>query len=494
MKISVKKVPQFLLIVCIACLACAFKNGLKRNDIQRSSRDQIHSLQGAIDRLILNFEPNAHIGIEIVSVKTGQKLYQKNANQLFVPASNLKLFTGAAALAILGQDYRFETRLLTDGDIRGNILRGNLFLKGSGNPEFSLDHLEEMVFQLKLNQIEHISGDLIADNTDFDSISQGPGWMWDEGAEYWNSPMDALTVNHSCMKLWIRPASEVSRPPMVYIYPKTSYVSVQNSALTVEKEGTLKVGRQGMAQQNVIEIKGSLPIKKTHQEYMVPVETPHLYAIHLLKDLLSKYGIRLDGSIKVQQTPSSARIVAVHHSAPLGVMIRNMMKQSDNLAADCFFKKLGQTRYGSPGTWQNGGQAMKEFLTNQVGIDVSEMVMLDGCGLSRYNLVSPHQIASFLTWMQKQHKFCAEFMSSLPIAGTDGYLKHRMKENNTRGNVRAKGGSMTGVTSLSGYVNTKDGDLLAFSIMINGFVKPIKDYKNQLEDQICLVLSQFSYH
>jgi serine-type D-Ala-D-Ala carboxypeptidase/endopeptidase (penicillin-binding protein 4) len=490
MRILVKNILVFVFTVTITTLGCSFK----RDEIQRSSRDQLSSLQSSIDRLILNFDPNAHIGVEVASVKTGQKLYQKNPGHLFVPASSLKLFTGAAALAVLGQDYRFETRLLADGDIKKGILKGNLVLKGSGDPEFSLDDLEEMVFQLKLMQVEEISGDLIADNTDFDAISQGPGWMWDEGAEYWNSPMDALTVNHSCMKLWIKPAAQISKPPMVYVYPKTTYVTVQNSALTLEKEGELKVSRQVMASQNVIEVKGVVTVEKKPEEYLVPVEAPHLYAAHLLKDLLSKYGVRLNGSIKVQSSPVNAKILAVHSSVPLGVVVRNMMKQSDNLAADCLFKKLGQLRYGTPGTWQNGGQAMKEFLAKTVGIDVSEMVVLDGCGLSRYNLVSPHQIVSFLTWMQKQYKFCAEFMASLPIAGTDGYLKKRMLENSLQGNVRAKSGTMTGISSLSGYVTTKDGDLLAFSIMINGFVKPAKDYKNQLEDQICLILSQFSYH
>ena len=337
------------LIGCIALL-CAFKQGA---EVQRSSRDQIHALQAAIDRMILKMDPNAHIGIEIASVKTGQKIYQKNGNQTFIPASNGKIFTAAAALAILGQEYRFETRLLADGEVKNGILQGNLYLKGAGDPEFSLEGMEELVFQLKLQQVEQVSGDLIADNTDFDTISQGPGWMWDDGAEYWNSPLDALTVNHNCMKLWIRPASELFKPPVVYMYPKTSYVTVQNSAFTVEKEGALNVGRQEWTQQNIIEVKGGMSIKKAYEEFMVPVEAPHLYAVHLFKDLLAKYGIRLNGTLKVQQTPSQAKIVAAHRSVPLGVIVRNMMKQSDNLAADCLFKKLG------PGSIQRAGNLAK---------------------------------------------------------------------------------------------------------------------------------------
>ena len=444
----------------------------------------------------MGFDSNAHIGIEVVSVKTGQKLYQKNAGQLFVPASNLKLFTAAAVLASLGQEYRFATQLFTDGEVRKNTLKGNLFLKGSGNPEFSLDDLEEMVFQLKLQQVQEISGDLIVDNTDFDGISQGPGWMWDEGAEYWNSPMDAITVNHSCMKIWVKPAAQISEAPLIYVYPKTSFVNVQNTATTVNKGGELKVSRQVMSHQNqnLIEVKGAVTIENKAQEYMVPVDSPHLYAIHLLKELLSKYGIRFHGRILSQATPRNAKLIASHLSPPLAILVRNMMKSSDNLAADCFFKKLGNIRYGEAGTWQNGAQAVREFLAARVGIDVSELVVLDGSGISRYNLISPHQIVNFLVWVQKQHQFCAEFTASLPIAGVDGSLKHRMAENPMQGNVRAKTGSMSGISSLSGYVTTKDGDLLAFSVLINGFVKPSKELKRQLEDQICALLAQFSYH
>lgn len=464
------------------------------SSVQRSSKDQINALQASLERLIIPFDRSVHIGIEIASVRTGQKLYQKNAGRLFVPASSLKLFTAAAVLASLGQDFQFETRLLTDGEIRQNVLKGNLYLKGSGDPEFSLDALEAMVFQLKLNQIKEISGDLIADNTDFDGISQGPGWMWDEGAEYWNSPMDALSVNHNCMKFWIKPANEITKPPLIYVYPKTSYVTVQNIATTIDKEGDLKVARQALSRQNLIEVKGTMQCGKQAKEYRVPIESPQLFAVHLLKDLLQKYGIRLIGGIRVDETPGRVQALAVHRSAPLAVLVRNMMKESDNLAADCFYKKLGQLYYATPGTWQNGGQAVREFLMKRCGIDVSEMVVLDGCGLSRYNLVSPHQMVSFLSWMQKQHACNAEFMASLPISGRDGALKDRLLEKPARGNVRAKTGSMTGVSSLSGYVTTKDGELLAFSIMINGFVKSPKDFKSQLEDQICMLLAQFSFH
>lgn len=476
-----------LVLSALLILSCSF-----RQEIQRSSKEQLTALQSAIDKLILDVDPNVHVGIEVVSVKTGKKIYQKNANQLFIPASSLKLFTGAAALYQLGNDFQFETQILSDGKIKDGVLEGNLYLKGSGNPEFTLENLEELVFSLKLAQIDEVTGSVIADNTDFDGIVQGPGWLWDEEAEYWNSPMDALVVNHSCLNLWVKPAEKASKPPLVYVYPKTPFVTIQNTATTVEKTGELKVGRKPSSKENLIEICGSLQMNQCAKEYQVPLESPHLYSIHLLKDLLTKFGIRFNGYLTARGTPAKASLIATHRSQPLGILVQKMMKESDNLAADCIFKKLGQKRYGSPGSWQNGGQSVREFLTQKVGLDVENMVMFDGCGLSRYNLVSPHQVVSLLSWMQKQFKCSAEFMASLPIAGVDGTLKNRMT--NLQHNVRAKTGGMSGVSSLSGYLTTKDGDLLAFSIITNGFVKPSIDYKYQLEDKICTLLAEFSYH
>ena len=157
-----------------------------------------------------------HIGIDILLANTGERVYQKNRKQLFTPASCMKIATAAAAIHTLGVDYRFETTLYTDGKIIEGTLRGNLYLKGSGDPYLNTWNLDDLAFQLKLLGIERVEGDLFVDNTDFDPVSQGPGWMWDEGLNYWNSPMDALTVNHSCVEIWENPAKCSPRLPIFF--------------------------------------------------------------------------------------------------------------------------------------------------------------------------------------------------------------------------------------------------------------------------------------
>lgn len=481
-----------IFLLPLLLLLCAFSSPFTKSQAKKGGRDQVESLQREIDKIIQAVDPNLHIGIEVVSLDSGQKLYQKNAGQLFNPASSLKLFTGAAALAILGVDYRFETKIFTDGEIADGVLVGNLYLKGAGDPELKLSDLENLILQLKLAQIKKVQGKVFVDHSDFDAIAQGPGWMWDEERAYWNSPMDALLVNHSCINLWIRPADEAAQAPLVFVYPKTDYVAVQNLAQTSDKDSTLQVGRNGISKENLIEVKGSLLKESPLLFYQIPVEDPHFYTATLFTDMLKRYGIEWQGQIEEASTPIEAKELASFSSAPLTQIVHNMMKSSDNLAANCLFKKMGQARFGAPGTWPKGGQAIRDFLRTQAGIGIDDLVILDGDGESRYNLVSPHQFVSFLAWAYQEFKFTAEFMGSLPLSGTDGSLRNRMRESSIKGRVRAKPGTMTGISSLSGYIKTKTGEMLAFSILTSGFVKSSKLYKSKLEDEICTTLVNFS--
>ena len=430
--------------------------------------------------------------MDVVSLNNDQRLFQKNAQQLFIPASTLKIITAATALHVLGIDYRFTTMLLGDGPVDDHMLKGNLYVKGSGDPELSVRSLEELAFQLKLQGVQTVDGDLCVDISDFDEISQGPGWMWDEGAEFWNSPMDVLTVNHSCIDIWVKPNNYFGKPPSIYLNPKTDYFIVQNRALTSVDDNTLKIERRWMTKENVIEVKGEIPVHAKPYHISIPVETPHLYTAFILRDILSNQGITVSGQIMVKKAPEKATELAAYSSRPLSAIVEQMMKTSDNLSADMLFKKVGQVRFGTPGTWSKGTRAVRDFLTQQIGIDVERTVIMDGSGLSRYNLIAPYHIVQALQYMNKQFTCASEFCASLPISGVDGTLAMRMISPSIKGKVRAKTGSMTGVSTLCGYVTTKEGGVLAFSIMINGFTQKQEAFKAQLEDEICTLLADYS--
>jgi serine-type D-Ala-D-Ala carboxypeptidase/endopeptidase (penicillin-binding protein 4) len=478
--------PSLILIFLMLC------STLTSKEVKRSSKEILTSLQSGIERITLNVDPSVHIGIEVVSLKNGQKLYQKDPHHLFVPASCLKMITGAAALHQLGVDFRFETKLFTDGKVEQKILKGNLYLQGSGDPEFAVRDLEELVFQLKLQNINEIEGDLYVDNTLFDGICQGPGWMWDDKGYDWSAPNDALILNRSCIDLWIKPADKIGEPPFVYQYPKSDFILIENRAETTDEENHLSVQRRWMTKENIIDIVGKISSNREAEHYTVSIEEPHLYTAYVFRNILMKAGCAFKGKIETKATPKDALLLGKHSSRPLCLIVEEMMKSSNNLTANCLFKKMGQQRFGAPGTWQKGSQAVREFLAQTVGVNIDKIVIMDGCGLSRYNLISAHQFVEFLNWMNKQFSYCSEFMASLPISGTDGTLNERMTDANLKGKVRAKTGSMTGISSLSGYLTTKDGELIAFSILQNGFTGKSIRYKTQIEDEICTLLVNFS--
>jgi serine-type D-Ala-D-Ala carboxypeptidase/endopeptidase (penicillin-binding protein 4) len=452
------------------------------------AKTEAHTLYSEIEKVIRSVDPDVHAGIEVISLKNDHTLFQKNENQLFVPASSLKVITGAAALHILGVDYRFETKLFTDGRKRKHEIKGNLYIKGSCDPELSLHSLEELVFALKLQGIQRIDGNLYIDITDFDEIAQGPGWMWDEGAVFFNSPVSALSVNHNCIDIWVRPNAKVDEPPTIYMRPRTQFVRVTSDATVSAQEDTITVTRRWMSKENIIDITGKIPASSEPFYAQIPIEAPHFYTAHVLRELLQKNEIGVSGEIEVKAVPDAATELATFASRPLSQIVEEMMKESDNLFADTLFKKIGQVRFGGPGTWQKGSRAVRDFLVEQVGLDVERIVIMDGSGLSRYNLISPHHLTAALAWMKKQFACASEFCASLPISGMDGSLVHRMDDPMLKGKVRAKPGGMTGISSLSGYATTQDGEDLAFCIMLSGFTKKGKEYKAQIEDKICDVL------
>ncbi|MFI5333686.1 MAG: D-alanyl-D-alanine carboxypeptidase/D-alanyl-D-alanine-endopeptidase [Chlamydiales bacterium] len=460
--------------------------------VAATPQEELRFLKNAIDRTIEQVNPDLHIGIEIVSLKNGLKIYEKNAKQMFIPASVQKLFTAAASLSILGSDFRFETALYSEGEIQNGILAGNLYLKGSGDPSLVTDDLETLVSELEGAGIKQIRGDLCIDHFDFDQVTLGPGWMWDEGAEFWNSPLDALLVNHSCVTLWIGPGENVGNPCQITMTPEIPSVEVCNYSKTSKEKGVLEVCRTSSTKGSRIQVSGTMDVKDLLREYRIPLEDPSLYAAELLHLLLGKHNIFVTGKIRYQKVPKGAKCIASHLSSPLSELVLYMTKTSDNLYANCFFKKIGEATCGAPGSWKKGTHALMQFLSEKVKMDTSRLVIVDGDGQSRYNLIAPDQLVTLLKWAKTQSLFYPEFLASLPLACVDGTLKERMCNAQVRGRVRAKTGTMTGVSTLAGYAATKEGEFLAFAIMTNGLTTTGRKYKEELEDEICTLLTSFS--
>ena len=205
------------------------------------------------------------------------------------------------------------------------------------------------------------------------------------------------------------------------------------------------------------------------------VTQPELLAAALFKGLLDRKGILLRGELKLGRAPEGSVCVARHFSEPMRELIKVVLQNSDDLYSDCIFKRMG-------GSWAKGRRTVEGFMRDVIGLDAQELRIVDGSGLSRYNLASPNQMVTFLKGIRSNRVLKA----ALAVGGETGTLKRRMM--NFGGRVAAKTGSMTGISSLCGFVTTETGEELAVAIFVNGYMKEGREIKLKLEDEICHVL------
>ncbi|MBI1808100.1 MAG: D-alanyl-D-alanine carboxypeptidase/D-alanyl-D-alanine-endopeptidase [Ignavibacteria bacterium] len=450
-----------------------------RNDANQKLRDQI----GAIlhDTLL----SPCFIGIKIVSLQDGRTLYEQNGEKLFHPGSNLKLFTTSAAANVLGPDYKGRTRISTDGTLSERVLSGNLLVKGFGDPLIKTDDLDSMAVEIANYGIRSIQGDLVGDVSYFDSLVWGHGWMWDDEPESDEAFITPLTVNANAITVMVKGGSKAEDTPTVSLQPQTSYVSILNQAVTSSDTviPPLRVSRT--KGNNKIIIEGRIPPDSQPKEFSLSVFKPEMYFLHLLKERLTFHGITVKGTLRIDSTRGRLTIDEVTH--PIDSILHQVNKSSDNIAAENLLKILAVEKRGAPGTAMKGITILKEYLVSE-GIDTTNMMIADGSGVSWYSAVSPNTIVQLLQ-KQYQHKIIFDrFLASLPIAGVDGTLKNRMKGANAAGNVRAKTGTLTGVSAISGYVTSADGKLLAFSILCNHYPREIAALRSA-QDRILELLA-----
>lgn len=408
-------------------------------------------------------------GVLVQSLADGSVWYEHNPDLLLLPASNQKLFTSAAALNLLGPNWRYVTILLRYGRVdRKGTLHGNLYLKGSGNPLLSDKDLYTFVQAVHRAGIRRIRGSVIGDESCFDRRRYGDGWAWDDMSYYYSPQISALNLNGNLVRVQVYPGKKVGAPLRVIVAPTKNYVQVINRAATRAKGTRSRLVIERELGKNRILIEGTLALDSppdTRKPQGITVENPALYAAHVLTMQLRSAGIRVDGSPTTGISPRLAVEVARHYSPFLSEILKHLNKTSDNLIAECLLKTLGvekgKTRFG---TTEHGIRVAKVAL-NRLGIDPDALHMADGSGLSRLNLVSARNVAALLRAMHA-HPHAKTFLDSLPLAGVEGTLKHRLKGTPAENNVRAKTGTMRNVSCLSGYVTTPDEPLI-FVILMN---------------------------
>ncbi len=424
-------------------------------------------------------------GIRIISAATGEILYDRNSNKFFSPASNMKLITTAGTLFILGGEFRFKTSLLTDGLISGDTLKGNIILQGKGDPTLDTEKLSKLAKRLKLIGISTIEGDMLFDDTYFDTIPYGRGWMWDDLEYGFGAPISALSVNRNTCQIYVKPGKNNGDNVIVYIEPETSFISFRNKATTGDIDN-LTVKRIFENNKNIFIIRGTIPVQATTKKFIRSVEKPSLYTAFLFAEKLKEHQIKIHGDIKRGSTLRFLDTLLTNVSEPIIKILYDLNKESSNFLAEHILKTIGAEAEGVPGTARKGINATASFMKEKVILQ-SIFLQKDGSGLSRYNLISPCQITSLLFYLFHRFEYAPEFLTVLPTGGIDGTLRNRMREDDILRKVRAKTGTMSNVSTLSGYCITNSGKILIFSIMMKDYVAPIS-YVRNIQDEILKTL------
>ncbi|MDR3667601.1 MAG: D-alanyl-D-alanine carboxypeptidase/D-alanyl-D-alanine-endopeptidase [Ignavibacteriaceae bacterium] len=443
---------------------------------------------------------NANWGVVIQSLETGEYFYKRNEDKLFVPASSMKLFTTAAGLILLGPDYRFTTNIFKHGPIDGSVLKGDLIIQGRGDPTISARFYGGDMLRLynlwadSLLQlgVEEISGNIIGDDSEFDDRGLGEGWAWDDESYWYSAQASAISFNDNCVDISVYVKQDKKTSKLV-VRPETKYVLVTNEVKVVPNDSTTNIDVFREQGTNLITVSGTIKENSDTVHTFCTVNNPTQFAMITLKNVLEEKGIKISGSpMVVDDLPQPidykrVDLLFTNVSLPLKEIIKVVNKNSQNLYAEQILKTIGleAEHYG---TRENGIDAELDVF-KEMGINTDGMMLVDGSGLSRLNLVSPRHFNSLLSYMFKS-KFFVPYFNSLPIAGVDGTLGTRMKNTRAEGKVRAKTGFLTYVRSLCGYAFTGDNEPVAFTIIANNFNVPVKLAEN-IQDLVCLRLSNY---
>jgi len=476
--------PVILTILLILLLAAP-----SRNTLAQSGGISATEFRSRLQFLISDsMFARASIGIDIIRVEDGSSIASIDAGKLFHPASNMKLLTSATALAILPADYAFDTRLYTDARIRDSVLEGNLYVRGGGDPlldSLDIDSLATLVGQAGIRRID---GDLVGDVTLFDTLHWGKGWMWDDEPSPDEAFLSVLSFNRNSVTIEVGPGRQAGLPLAVLIDPVAGYFTIENLSSTYSgrREDTVTVRRP--AGTNRIVVEGRLSDSSPPQTFKLSVFNPAKYFLKALQDRLASKSIVVKGKMREGVTTGPVFIGGI--STPLGDVLRDVNKISSNLSAENLLKAVGLETAGPPGAARTGLMGVANYLRS-VGTDPGSMILADGSGVSWYNAVTPGDLVAVLTDQYHRQSTFREFFESLPVSGVDGTLKNRSGGRDMAGRIAAKTGTITGVSTLSGYAVTLSHELIAFSIMINHYPGKI-DALRVLQDRILTDLVRLS--
>jgi D-alanyl-D-alanine carboxypeptidase/D-alanyl-D-alanine-endopeptidase (penicillin-binding protein 4) len=421
------------------------------------------------------------IGVRVESLTTGQLLYARDSGKLVVPASNMKLLTMSVAADRLGWDFKFETRLEAAGPVEDGTLRGDLVVVGGGDPSIASQDFgpaplfAEWAAALLQAGIRRIDGRLIGDDSFFDDEGLGAGWAWDYLADGYAAPSGALSYNENVAVVRIWPGKVAGDAVRIELAPPGHLLEVKNEVATAVAGSATSIQLLRLPGSARLVVRGSVAggnvVVRT-----AAVDNPTRFFVEGLRAALAAHGITVRGGawdiddVVDPPVPSGRRLIARHQSLPLSVIAGYFLKVSQNFYGETILKTLGRVA-GGAGTADAGRKVVRDTLTSW-GVPADAFVMYDGSGLSRYDYVTADTIVAILKHVWSDQRLRGPFLAALPVAGHDGTLDTRMKGTILDARVQAKTGTISNVRSLSGFLETKSGERLVFSMIANHFTAP----------------------
>jgi D-alanyl-D-alanine carboxypeptidase/D-alanyl-D-alanine-endopeptidase (penicillin-binding protein 4) len=474
------------------------------------------SLPEKIDRAIES-SPAARVafwGIQVVDLASGRTLYQRNPASFFVPASNTKLFTAAMALTRLGPDHTFVTRVLADAppDSAGRIA-GDLCLAGGGDPNLSartipyrkgpaagnpLAAIEDLADQVAARGVKRVAGSIVGDDTWYVWQPYATGWGIEDPKSDDGPPVSALTINDNTITLSVHPAEHAGEIAWLTLNPALEYYNIDNRVRTGPTGSARHVSFDRLPDSLEAQLWGAIPLGDHGQDLLLGMQDPARYAAMAFRRALEDRGIVVEGDAVarhrfpnelpgLQNAPPdpggpNGFELARRVSAPFIEDLRITAKVSQNLHAELALRAVGKARR-NVGSFEAGLDELQGFLA-EAGIDAGSYSFHDGSGLARLNVVTPAAVVKLLRFMYASVSR-GSWISLLPVAGQDGTLANRFGNGApAAGKVRAKTGSLSHVSALSGYVERPGGHWLGFSILVNNYNARSADVHGVM-DQIC---------
>ena len=401
-------------------------------------------------------------GILIQPLSSTATLYSRDSQKYFIPASNVKLLTTAAALQKLGADFRIKTSVYSGEN-------GDLYIAGRGDPSITETQLKSLAQQLKQRGISGVNR-LIGDDSYFQGNAVNPNWEWEDAQAGYGAPINSLIFNQNAIELLLSPQAIGQPLKVTFAEPKlTNQWQIQNNSVTVAQNESefIAVGRD--FDRSAIRVSGQLKVGAASESAYVAVVNPANNFVQQFQQVLAAEGIPVKQTLVASTSSNFNRELAAVESPALAELVKETNRESNNLYAEVLLRLLGKVTAQMPVPQEDTSQiGLKELTTalTQLGVNPNSYKLADGSGLSRHNLISPEALVQTLRLMANSPA-ASIYRASLPVAGESGTLKNRINTTPNRVILQAKTGTLSGVSALSGYIEVPNYEPLVFSIIVN---------------------------